>query len=56
MNKLELISMSWSNLWRTSVRTILTTAGVAIGTAAVVGMVGIGVGLQQTTEQMDSVK
>ena len=52
MNKLELISMSWSNLWRTSVRTILTTAGVAIGTAAVVGMVGIGVGLQQTTEQM----
>jgi len=52
MNKLELISMSWSNLWRTSVRTILTTAGVAIGTAAVVGMVGIGVGLQQLTEQM----
>jgi len=52
MNKLELISMSWSNLWRTSVRTLLTTAGVAIGTAAVVGMVGIGVGLQQSTEQM----
>jgi len=52
MNKLELISMSWSNLWRTGVRTILTTAGVTIGTAAVVGMVGIGVGLQQSTEQM----
>jgi putative ABC transport system permease protein len=39
--------MALANLWRTKLRTILTTLGVIIGIGALVSMVSFGVGLQK---------
>lgn len=44
----DLLRLSWGNLWRIKVRTILTTGGVVIGITFTVIMVSIGVGLERT--------
>ena len=44
----DLLSMSIASLWRRKVRTILTVIGVVIGTTAIVVMISIGVGLNET--------
>jgi putative ABC transport system permease protein len=43
----DLTQMSLSNLWRTKLRTTLTTLGVIIGIGALVSMVSFGTGLQK---------
>lgn len=48
MNFLDLLSMSASNLWRRKLRTILTVLGVVIGTASIVVMLSLGIGLKES--------
>lgn len=50
MKFLDLLTLIWSNLARRKGRVALTTIGVIIGTAAVVLLVSLGVGLQQNAE------
>ena len=54
MKFLDLISMSIGSLFRRKLRTILTVLGVTIGTASIVVMVSLGLGLNKTT--MDQIK
>lgn len=49
MKFLDLLSTSIGNLWRRKLRTILTVLGVIIGTASIVVMLSIGLGLNKTT-------
>ena len=49
MKFLDLISMSAGNLLRRKLRTFLTVLGVTIGTASIVVMVSIGIGLKEFT-------
>jgi len=52
----DLIYIVWSNLNRMRVRVILTAFGVVIGTAAVLVLVSLGVGLQRSaTEQIGDI-
>lgn len=48
MNFLDLLTMSASNLWRRKLRTVLTVLGVIIGTASIVVMLSLGIGLKQS--------
>ena len=50
MSFFDLLGLIWSNLARRKGRVALTTIGVIIGTAAVVLLVSLGVGLQQNAE------
>ena len=51
----DLLIMSMNNLRRRKLRTVLTVLGVIIGTAAIVGMVSLGIGLNEMTmEQIAS--
>ena len=50
MKFFDLLTLIWSNLARRKGRVALTTIGVIIGTAAVVLLVSLGVGLQQNAE------
>lgn len=50
MRIIDLLALIWSNLARRKGRVALTTIGVIIGTAAVVLLVSLGVGLQQNAE------
>ncbi len=50
MKLFDLLGLIWSNLARRKGRVALTTIGVIIGTAAVVLLVSLGVGLQQNAE------
>lgn len=55
MRFLDIIGMSASNLWRRKLRTFLTVLGVMIGTASIVTMVSLGIGLKATImEEMSS--
>ena len=49
MRFLDLLRMSSSNLLRRKLRTVLTVLGVVIGTASIVVMVSLGLGLRKTT-------
>ena len=51
MRKRDLIIMANKNLWRRKARTILTCLGVLIGTASIVVMLSLGIGLKQTLER-----
>ena len=44
----DLISMALSNLWKRRLRTFLTVLGVVIGTASIVVMVSIGIGMNES--------
>ncbi len=46
MKFFDIISMSITNLWRRKLRTVLTVLGVIIGTASVVVMLSLGLGLR----------
>lgn len=50
MSVFDLLSLIWSNLSRRKGRVALTAVGVVIGTAAVVLLVSLGVGLQRNAE------
>ncbi|MGN0153961.1 MAG: FtsX-like permease family protein [Lachnospiraceae bacterium] len=43
----DILGMSLTNLWRRKVRTILTVLGVIIGTASIVVMLSLGLGLKE---------
>ncbi len=47
MNLIDMILLAFSNLWRTKLRTILTTLGVIIGIGALTSMVSFGTGMQK---------
>lgn len=48
MRWIDLLRMSSSNLWRRKMRSILTILGVVIGTASIVVMISLGLGMQQS--------
>lgn len=48
MNWMDLLRMSGSNLKRRKLRTFLTVLGVVIGTASIVVMISLGLGMQQS--------
>lgn len=45
----DLLRMSASSLWKRKVRTILTVLGVVVGTASIVVMISLGLGLSRAT-------
>ena len=45
----DMLRMSGSNLWKRKVRTILTVLGVVIGTASIVVMISLGLGLSRAS-------
>ena len=52
----DYLTLAWANLWRRKGRTILTMIGVVIGTAAIVVMMALGLGMQKNmTEQLESI-
>ena len=51
MKFLELLKFSAGNLWRRKLRTVLTILGVLIGTASIVVMMSLGVGINQSYMQ-----
>ncbi len=48
MNKKDLLKMAYNNLMQRKARTILTVLGVVIGTAAILVMISLGVGLNES--------
>ena len=48
MNSRDLIAMGLRNLWRRKARTFLTVLGVIIGTASIIVMLSLGIGMQET--------
>lgn len=48
MNKLDLLKLAYKSLWRRKARTILTVLGVMIGTTAIVVMMSLGIGLNDS--------
>src|SRR6056297_1120799 len=46
MNNLDILVMGLKNLWRRKVRSLLTVLGVIIGTAAIVVMISLSVGIE----------
>ncbi len=53
MRFLDIVGMSAGNLWRRKLRTFLTVLGVMIGTASIVVMLSLGIGLKSAMmEQM----
>ena len=48
----DMIGMSFSNLFKRKVRTLLTVAGVIIGTCAIVVMVSFGIGINESMNTM----
>lgn len=51
MNWMDLLRMSATNLKRRKLRTVLTVLGVVIGTASIVIMISLGLGMQQAIYQ-----
>lgn len=51
MNKLDLINMSFRNLWRRKTRTILTVLGVVIGSASIVIMLSLGIAMDKSFQE-----
>lgn len=47
MKILDSFKIVWRNLWRMKLRTVLTSIGVMIGTAAIVSMISLSIGLQK---------
>ena len=44
----DILGMSLGNLWRRKMRTVLTVLGVVIGTASIVVMLSLGIGLKES--------
>ena len=47
MKLIDMISMCLSNLFKRKIRTLLTVAGVVIGTCAIVVMISLGLALSR---------
>lgn len=54
MNKIDLVRLSFKNFLRRKLRTILTILGVVIGTAAIVVMLSLGLGMTESFKQQIS--
>lgn len=50
MTSFDLISMAVRNLWKRKLRTFLTVLGVIIGTASIIVMVSLGIGMNESFE------
>mgnify|MGYP000998527131 CR=1 FL=1 len=48
MSNIDVLSMALRNLWKRKLRTFLTVLGVLIGTASIVVMVSIGIGMNES--------
>ena len=48
MTTLDLLSMAFMNLWRRKLRAFLTVLGMVIGTASIVVMVSLGIGINES--------
>ena len=48
MRFMDLLRMSGSSLWKRKVRSLLTIFGVVVGTASIVVMVSLGLGLNRS--------
>lgn len=48
----DLLSMSLRSLWRRKLRTVLTVLGVIVGTASIVVMVSLGIGLKELNREL----
>ncbi len=48
MSTLDLLSMAFMNLWRRKLRAFLTVLGMVIGTASIVVMVSLGIGINES--------
>jgi len=44
----DIITFAWMSLWRRKLRTILTLVGIMIGTAGIITMVSLGIGLEKS--------
>jgi len=51
MNRIDLLRLARKNLWRRKARTILTVLGVMIGTTAIVVMLSLGIGLDESQKK-----
>lgn len=57
MNKIQLLKMAFTNLFRRKARSILAILGVLIGTASIITMVSIGLGISKNfTDTMKKMK
>ncbi len=54
MKVTDLVAMGSRNLWRRKLRTILTIVGVMVGTTAIVTMVSLGIGMNESLDAMIS--
>ncbi|NLC68448.1 MAG: ABC transporter permease [Clostridiaceae bacterium] len=54
MNSIDITAMAFKNLWRRKVRTVLTILGVVVGTASIVMMLSIGIGMNESFKQQVS--
>lgn len=54
MNSLDLIRLAFSNFMRSKIRSFLTILGVVIGTASIVVMLSIGIGMNEANRQLVS--
>lgn len=45
----DMLRMSLSSLWKRKVRTFLTVLGVVVGTASIVVMISLGLGLSRAS-------
>ncbi|MCL2391764.1 MAG: ABC transporter permease [Oscillospiraceae bacterium] len=52
MSNLDIISMSFRNLFKRKLRTFLTVMGVVIGTAAIIVMISLGIAVNVSFEEM----
>lgn len=51
MNSIDIVRMTFKNLLRRKTRTLLTVMGVVIGTASIVIMISIGIGMNESFKQ-----
>ena len=51
MSVSDMIKMALRNLWKRKLRTFLTILGVIIGTASIVVMVSIGIGMNESFQR-----
>ncbi|MEA5083726.1 MAG: ABC transporter permease [Lachnospiraceae bacterium] len=51
MSSFDMISMAIRNLWKRKLRTFLTVLGVVIGTASIVVMISVGIGMNEGYKQ-----
>jgi putative ABC transport system permease protein len=54
MNSVDITAMAFKNLWRRKVRTVLTVLGVIVGTASIVMMLSIGIGMNESFKKQVS--